>query len=71
MTTTIIFPNGHGGFVEAQEAIRLGYDFNGCNLFSGGYCYSPLEVTERKPEDMLGSAGDAATLYRTETGRVY
>lgn len=71
MTTTIIFKNGHGGFVEAEEAMRLGYDFNGYNLFSGGVAYKPIEVVECKPEELLESSIDETKLFRSETGRVY
>jgi hypothetical protein len=71
MTTTIIFPNGHGGFVEAHEALRLGYDFNGYNLFSGGFRYNPLEVVECKPDEPSDPSVNGMKLFHTETGRVY
>jgi hypothetical protein len=71
MTTTFIVKNGKGGHVEASAAMRLGYDFNGYHLFSGGYKYAPFEVAYCQPEDLLDMSIDETTLFRTETGHVY
>lgn len=69
--TTYIVKNGKGGFVEASEAMRLGYDFNGYNLFEAGVAYVPFEVVECPPEDLQNPSMDASEIFKTETGHTY
>jgi hypothetical protein len=71
MTAIYIFRNGQGGFVEALEAHRLGYDYDGYNLFYGGISYKPIEVLECTPEELLDLTVDGVNFFRTETGHVY
>jgi hypothetical protein len=71
MTATIIFRNGQGGFVEAFEAIRLGYDYDGYNLYAGGIRRNPIEVVECTAGEVAESSIDGVSFFRTETGRVY
>ena len=70
--TSYIVKNGLGGYVEVADAMRLGYDFNGYNLFNRG-TFTPFEVVEIEPTGLpeTEEAEPAPGVFRTETGRYY
>ncbi len=57
MTTKIVW-NGCDAYVEADEAVRRGYDFDGEKLYKGSVWYAAFEATEI----------DTASLPRDEDG---
>ncbi|KWT98369.1 MULTISPECIES: hypothetical protein [unclassified Variovorax] len=75
--TSFLVKNGKGGYVEALEAMRLGYDYDGYSLYHGGLRFTPFEVETVEPH--LDAHQSCATvseleesgLLRTETGRLY
>ena len=71
---TKIVWNGCDGYVEADEAVGRGYDFDGATLFHGGQAFKAFEATEIKPEDLpVDDDGevDVNGVFGTETGRYY
>lgn len=70
----ILVKNGRDGYVEADEAMRCGYDFDGYNLYYGGVRYTPFEVIELDPKDLpTDEAGEPILegVLCSETGRFY
>lgn len=71
---TQIVWNGCDGYVEADEALRRGHDFDGYNLYHGGQKFTPFEAVEINPADLpKDEDGEPIVdgVFGTETGRFY
>lgn len=71
---TRIVWNGVDGHVEADLAVRRGYDFDGVFLYSGPHKFEAFEAREvvlaDLPKDEDGEP-DFDKVYGTETGRLH
>lgn len=72
--TTMIVWNGCDSYVEADEAVRRGHDFDGQTLYTQRESFDAFEVTEiymgSLPKDEDGET-DFDGVFATETGRFY
>ena len=66
--------NGCDGYVEADEAVRLGYDFDGERLYHGAHAFPVFEAVEVDISSVpLDDDGEPIVdgLFGGEGGKVY
>ena len=71
---TKIVWNGCDGYVEADEAVSRGHDFDGEKLYHGAQEFTAFEATEINPDDLPKDEDGEPIFDRvlgSETGRFY
>jgi hypothetical protein len=73
-SVTKIVWNGCDCYIEADDAVRLGHDFDGEKLYHGAVAFSVFDATEIEvedlPKDEYGEP-DFDGVFGTETGKFY
>lgn len=71
---TKIVWNGCDGYVEADEAVQRGYNFDGSNLYNGYQEFTAFEATQIDP-DSLPKDEDGEPefngIFGSESGKFY
>ena len=71
---TKIVWNGCDNYIDADEAMRRGYDFDGEKLYHGAHEFEAFEVVEIDLESLSRDDDDEPIMdgiYGTETGRFF
>ena len=71
---TKIVWNGCDGYVEAEDAVARGYDFDGEKLYHGAKEFTAFEATEVSPADLPKDEDgepDVDGVFCSESGKVY
>lgn len=74
MKTTRIVWNGCDGYVEADDAVRLGYNFDGEKLYHKQHSYSAFDVEEIDQKALPvveDGEPDYTGVFASESGRFY
>jgi hypothetical protein len=73
MSKTKIVWNGCDGYVEADDACRRGYDFDGETLFHGGQSFAAFWAVEITLDEITVGDGelDMSGVLGSESGKFY
>lgn len=71
---TMIVWNGCDGYVEADEAVQRGHNFDGKKLYHGAREFAAFEAVEISPEDLPKDEDgepDCSGVFSSESGKFY